>query len=83
MKQPERIEVDLQAQATYIYYSHEMVAGTIDIIQDGAVAADIDAAGGVVGIEVLGFDETVVERARAFAASRGLAFPPDLKVFVA
>jgi uncharacterized protein YuzE len=78
MKQPERIEIDLEAQASYVYYSDADVAETIDVLRDGAVAADLDAKGNVVGIELLGFESDVIECARGYAASHDLGFPPGL-----
>jgi len=41
-------------------------------------AADVDASGNIVGIEVLGFDEEVLSRARTFASENDLIFPARL-----
>ena len=79
MRQPERIEVDLEAQASYVCYSREDVVRTVDILGEGDVAADLDVKGDVVGIEVLGFESEVIDCARTYAASHDLGFPPDLK----
>jgi hypothetical protein len=56
------------------------VAGTIDVWQDGWVAADTDASGAILGIEVLGLDAETLTQARAFAREHGLAFPSNLDV---
>jgi hypothetical protein len=40
-----------------------------------SVIVDVDPAGNVIGIELLGFDDATAELAREYAVSRGLAFP--------
>lgn len=65
--------------ATYVEYAPTTAVGTIDLTETGSVAYDVDAAGNVVGIEILGFDHPErVEIASAFAAGHDLAFPRDL-----
>ena len=79
MRMPTSIEVDLENRVGYVYYvSEPKVSETIDVWQEGRVAADLDASGNVLGIEVLGLDEETLERARAFAAAHRLAFPIKL-----
>lgn len=79
MKQPIEVRVDFEAGAGYVRYIGDVeVAGTLDVWHDGQVAADLDGAEQVVGIEFLGFDEETLARACAFAHERGLAFPKNL-----
>jgi uncharacterized protein YuzE len=78
MTQPIDVRVDLRAKAAYVCYAKGRVAQTIDVWRNGWVAADLDDDEHVLGIEVLGFDELTLDRARKFATERGLAFPADL-----
>ncbi len=43
-----------------------------------AVIADVDEAGAVVGVEILGFDHEALELAEDFVHSRGLQWPYDV-----
>lgn len=76
---PINVKVDLEANAGYVQYSSGSVARTVDVWDDGQVAADVDADGKVLGIEVLAFDEETLSRARSYAHERGLAFPAHLE----
>jgi len=78
MQKPISVEVDLDVEAAYVRYAAGDVAGTLDVWHDGRVAADLDDAGTVLGIEVLGLDEAVLSEAHRFALSRDLAFPTHL-----
>lgn len=76
MKLPTSVEVDLEHQLGYVYYVEDSeVAETVDVWQEGRVAADLDAAGDVIGIEVLGLESETLEHAQKYAADRGLALP--------
>jgi len=79
MTKPLGVRVDLEANAGYVSYRLGEVAGTLDVWHDGRVAADLDDAGNVLGIEVLGFDDKTLAQARMFAEDRGLAFPQHLE----
>jgi uncharacterized protein YuzE len=79
MTKPLSVKIDNQANAGYIRYAEGKVATTLDVWSDGWVAADIDSAGAVLGIELLGFDDETLQHARAFAESKGLAFPPHIE----
>lgn len=79
MKKPRALDIDFEAGAGYIRYADGEVAGTIDVWEDGQVAADVDAADEVLGIEILGFDDETLAHARRFAHGRGLAFPVNLR----
>ena len=79
MKQPVSVDVDLVIKAAYVQYLVDReVLETVDIWQHGQVAADLDADGQIIGIELLRIDESTVAQARAFAAKSGLAFPQNL-----
>jgi uncharacterized protein YuzE len=79
MKQPIDVRTDLSVRAAYIEYAPALSVGTVDLTETGSVAYDVDAAGNVVGIEILGIDHLErIDIARVFAASRDLAFPRDL-----
>lgn len=75
MIKPQTVDVDREVEAAYVRYGKGVVAETLDIWEEGTVAADVDAAGNVIGIEVLGFDEETLSHARAFAQEHDLAFP--------
>ena len=80
MIRPISVRVDLHASAGYVEYVADVeVAGTEDVWHDGQVAADLDETGRVLGIEVLGFDNETLQRAREYAESKDLAFPPHLE----
>lgn len=72
------VEVDLEAECGYIVYSSRKVAETRDIWEEGTVAANLDAEGGIIGIEVLGLDSETLSRAREYAEQNELVFPPML-----
>lgn len=79
MIQPLDVRVDLTVGAGYVTYAKGTVTETIDVWEDGWVAADVDADNRIIGIEVLDLDAETLENARAFATSRGLAFPAHLE----
>lgn len=79
MKQPINVRTDLSVRAAYIEYAPALSVSTVDLTKTGSVAYDVDAAGNVVGIEILDFDRPErIDIARAFAESHDLAFPRDL-----
>lgn len=78
MMKPASIRVDLKAEAAYVKYTDEGIVNTVDVWEDGQVAADIAANGAIVGIELLGFDAETLARAREYAKTNGLGFPVDL-----
>lgn len=79
MTKPLSVRVDLETNAAYVRYAEGEAAGTIDVWEDGWVAADVDQTGRVLGIEVLDLDSDTLEHARIFARSRDLAFPDHLE----
>ena len=55
---PPIVELDSEAQAAYVRFSRKKVVRTQPITTDGCiVTCDFDAAGGVVGIELVGVNE--------------------------
>lgn len=78
MREPKQIRIDLEAGAAYVAYSESKVVTTEDVWEDGQVAADYDAAGSIIGIELLGFDAETLAHAKAFAQENALAFPSNL-----
>ena len=78
MTKPIAVEVDLEVKAGYVTYSDNKVAETRDVWEEGAVAADLDSEGGIIGIEVLGLDSETLSRAREYAEQNDLVFPPML-----
>jgi uncharacterized protein YuzE len=80
VKLPTSVEIDIEEQFGYVYYVEDNpeVCETVDVWQEGRVAADLDAAGNVIGIEVLGLDSETLECARRYAAEHDLAFPDSL-----
>ena len=69
----------LTVNAAYVTYSEHDSAQTVDLTETGGVACDVDAAGNIVGIEILSIRlPGQIETARRFAVSRGLTFPRDL-----
>jgi len=78
MIHPIDVQIDDEAGAGYVTYAKGEVAETVEVWEEGTVAADVDASGNIIGIEVLGFDEDVLSRARAFASENDLSFPARL-----
>lgn len=82
MTLPIEVKVDLEANASYVRYRRllpgEHVAETVDVVDDGSVAADVDARGNILGIELLGFNGDTMITAQKFASDHDLAFPRDL-----
>lgn len=72
------ISVTVHGGAAYVLYSDGVIAQTKEITETGSVAADIDAQGNVVGIEILFIVETEIAIAARFAHERQLGFPRDL-----
>jgi hypothetical protein len=75
------VEIADRGSAYIRYRVGERVAeGQIEVGGEGSeVLADVNAAGDVIGIEIV--DVAIaenVERARSYAAERGLRFPRDL-----
>ena len=79
MIQPIDIEIDDEANAGYIRYAKATVAETVEVWEEGTVAADLDSAGNVIGIELLGFEDDILAKAKAYAREHNLAFPANLK----
>lgn len=79
MTKPLGVEIDFESKAAYVCYSKADVAETLEIWEDATVAADVDAWGKVIGIEVLSFDDETLLRARRYAQEHGLAFPSEFK----
>jgi len=78
MMHPIDVRIDDEAGAGYITYSKGEVAETVEVWEEGTVAADVDRSGNILGIEVLGFDEEILSRARAYANENDLVFPARL-----
>lgn len=79
MTNPQTVEIDSESEAAYVCYSKADVAETVEVWEDGTVAADLDAWGKVIGIEVLSFDDETLLRARTYAEDHGLAFPSEFE----
>lgn len=77
MTQP--IEVRVTEGVGYVRYGDEAtIAETQDVIPSCSVAADLDASGQIIGIEILfPSDAAIVTVARDYAHQHGLAFPLD------
>ena len=75
---PIDIRVDDEAGAAYVRYASGDVAETVEVFEEGTVAADVDSSGAILGIEVLSFDEDVLSQARNFASENDLIFPARL-----
>ena len=77
MVMPREFRLDYEAGAGYLRYRRlahdEHVARTARITDD--VVVDYDAAGDIIGIEMLTFDSATLSAARNFAVANGLAFP--------
>ena len=82
MNSPIEVKVDLEANASYVRYRRllpgEHVASSVEVDGDGAVVADVDADGGLIGIEVLGFDSETLDAAQSYARERLVRFPRNL-----
>ncbi len=67
-KTPPVVEIDTEAGAAYVRFSHEKVARTIPIDTDGIfLAMDLDEKGSVIGIEVVGAKEFSVTELLKYA----------------
>lgn len=56
------MEIDSQANAAYVRFGKEKVARTVDRSFDKLiVTVDLNSKGGVVGVEILNFDQLKVE----------------------
>jgi uncharacterized protein YuzE len=78
MTKPLGVEIDFESKAGYVTYLDSKVAETVDVWEEGTVAADLDSEGKIVGIEVLGLDPEALSQARAYAQDHDLLFPPHL-----
>ncbi|HXP94422.1 MAG TPA: DUF2283 domain-containing protein [Candidatus Binatia bacterium] len=79
MKCPLTVEIDFEAPAAYIYYQEPDSAKLVETARLGLeVAADLDANGDVIGLELWGFDEEAISTAEEFAHSKGCSFPRNL-----
>jgi uncharacterized protein YuzE len=72
---PLDVTIDDEVQAGYVRYAKTEVAETVEVWDHGTVAADLDSAGNVIGIELLGFAKEILSHARAFAREHDLVFP--------
>lgn len=75
---PIDIEIDDEAGAGYVRYASGRVAETLEVWEQGTVAADVDSHGSILGIEVLRFDDETLRVARSYASENGLDFPARL-----
>jgi uncharacterized protein YuzE len=77
MLNPIQFRMDYEVEAGYLRYrplpAGQHVARTQRISDD--VNADFDAAGQVLGLELLAFDEVAFNAARVFAEAHDLVFP--------
>jgi uncharacterized protein YuzE len=79
MTEPISVRVDLKIPAAYVKYRVGTSVETRDIIDGGTVAYDLNESGEIIGVEILGIDQSIhVETARQFAHDHRLAFPRDL-----
>lgn len=79
MQLPVSVDVDLVIGAAYVQYLVDReVCETVDVWKQGQVAADLDANGAVIGIELLRLDDATIGQARLFAEKSCLAFPHNL-----
>ena len=80
MTKPIAVTCDLEVEAGYVRYRvlppGEKVTKTERI--GTGVVIDFDAAGDVLGIEVLGLDKATLAIAHGVAQARNLGFPVDL-----
>lgn len=75
MQRPLSLEIDFEAMAAYVRYSHANVVFSRDAWDDGRVCADFDSSGDVVGIEIVGLGAEVTREAAVYAFQHFLAFP--------
>jgi len=72
-----QVRVDLGVGAGYVKYRAllpgEQIASSARLTED--VVVDYDAAGQVLGIELIALEPHAIESAGAFASQNGLAFP--------
>jgi hypothetical protein len=78
MQNPIGMELDFTIGAGYVQYREDDVVGTVDVWHDGTVAADVNEARSVVGIEVLVLDSEALTIASEFAHKNGLSFPTNI-----
>jgi uncharacterized protein YuzE len=83
MTQPIKTSIDHEIGAAYVSY-REIAPGEATRTErvDFDVRVDYNAAGDLLGIELLAVDEPAVALARDFAAKHDLAFPRDLSGLV-
>ena len=78
MKQPIEVRHDLEADAYDVRYSTAVRAKGVFVDPAGEVMADLDAAGDVIGIEVLTLDSETAPFLGAFVARHELSLPPQI-----
>jgi len=78
MTKPIGVEVDLESKSGYVAYSDRRIAETHEVWDEGTIAADVDAGGEIVGIEMLQLDRDTLSRARRYAEEHDLIFPAML-----
>ncbi len=79
MTKPIHVRVDLEVGAAYVKYAAGPSVSTIDLAENGSVAYDVNAAGEIMGIDVLAIHlPEQIAIAQKFAAEHELAFPRDL-----
>jgi uncharacterized protein YuzE len=70
-KSPPVVELDSEAQAAYVRFSHHRVKQTRIVEEDKCVVTiDLDARGAVVGVELVGVEEFTVGRLLKLAGIR-------------
>jgi hypothetical protein len=74
---------DIENPPVYVRYSNERVASTKSVDPDFAVNVDLDAAGLVVGIELIAVDPYTIEWATQVARAHDLAIPDAWQAAVA
>jgi uncharacterized protein YuzE len=81
-RRPVEIRIDTESNSAFVRYSASEdvdVEETVDLDPTGSVAVDVDAAGAVLGIEILdAADPESLAIAARYASEHGLAFPRDL-----
>jgi hypothetical protein len=77
MRQPLSVKIDRELNVGYVKYTNDgKAAKTVDVWEDGwGVMVDFNAAGEVMGIELLSLSDEAVQRAAEFACRQGLEFP--------
>jgi uncharacterized protein YuzE len=78
MQNPINMRVDFTARAGYVQYRDDKVVGTLDVWEDGTVAADVSEDRSIVGIEVLALEGEALAVASDFAHENGLSFPVNI-----